>query len=56
MLKELNVNSVDELIKKTIPAHIIDSTALEYNGAKLPNEPKTEQEAIAHLKELSEKN
>ncbi|EAS00676.1 glycine dehydrogenase [decarboxylating] protein (macronuclear) [Tetrahymena thermophila SB210] len=56
MLKLLGCKNIDDLIHQTIPSHIYDNTALEYNGSKIPDEPKTEQETIQHLYELSEKN
>ena len=56
MLKTLNVKTVDELIQATIPGHILDPNALEYNGSKIPVEPKTEEETLKHLSDLSKKN
>jgi len=53
MLKTLNVKTVDELIQATIPGHILDPNALEYNGSKIPDEPKTEEETLKHLSDLS---
>lgn len=49
MLKLLKCESVHDLISQTIPAHILDTNALEYNGAKIPDEAKTEEETLAHL-------
>lgn len=42
MLKLLGCKSVDDLISQTIPAHIVDKNAMEYDGVKIPDEPKTE--------------
>lgn len=56
MLNLLNVQTLDELINKTIPSHIVDSASLQHDGAKIPEDAKTEQETLAHLLELSEKN
>ncbi|EGR27508.1 hypothetical protein IMG5_195120 [Ichthyophthirius multifiliis] len=56
MLDFLQVNNLEDLIKQTIPPHIYDSNTLEYNNSKIPKDPKTEQEVLSHLQELSQKN
>ncbi len=50
MLEDIGVNSVDELIEKTIPAKIRLGKSLEFG------EELTEHEFLAHLKEIASKN
>lgn len=50
MLKKIGVNSIDELIDKTIPSHI------RLNGELNVDVALTEQEYLQHISELANKN
>jgi glycine dehydrogenase len=50
MLKEMKISSLDELIKKTIPSHIITQRGLKIDS------PKTESEALEELRKIANKN
>lgn len=50
MLERIGIDSIDDLIKETVPAPIRQETALDIS------EPMTEQEFLAHLKTIADQN
>lgn len=56
MLKICKENSIEDLIKKTVPSNILLTEEQSNQQNKLLGEPLSEQTAINFLKEISKKN